>query len=245
MHKSLLFILVFFSSHTSFARDLEVGWELWFPYQYRNKAQELVGLDLEIFKAVLKNAGLTANYVELPWKRHLRYIKSGKIDIAFGASYTKERDEYAYFTEAYRIETVKLFVKKGSKLQLAKLNELANSPYIIGIETGYYYGDEFARLMKQPKFEQHINEVIDIEQNISMLLKGRIDGLLADPNTVRDFIEKYRITNELAVAPVEIYQAKIYMMLSRKSLTAPTLKKFNQSIRALKADGTLAAILAK
>jgi len=243
MQKFSLFFILYLISATSIARNLDVGWELWFPYQYRNKAQELVGLDFEIFNSVINKANFTASFVELPWKRHLRYIKSGDMDVAFGASYTEERNSYAYFTDAYRTETVKLFVVKNKRLKLNKLEDLMTSHYLIGIETGYYYGKKFHQLMNSKKFSQHINEVIDIEQNISMLLKGRIDGLLADPNTIKAFSQKFKIEGELALQPLEIYQADIYFMLSRKSLKRSTLEKFNQAIKDIKNDGTLNKIL--
>jgi len=248
MNKVITFSFIILVSLTSFnglARNLNVGWELWFPFQYRNKAQELVGLDIEIFKTVIKRAGLQADYVELPWKRHLRYIESGEIDIAFGASYTKEREKYAYFSIPYRLETVKLFVLKGSKVQLNSLTDIINRDFLLGIETGYYYGDKFEKLMQSSKFKEHTNEVLDIEQNISMLLKGRINGLLADPNTINAFCEKYKITGELEQFPLDIYQTDVHMMLSRKSLNTEVLTKINTAITALKKEGTLDKIIEK
>ena len=243
--KFLLLLLISFTSQLSFARSLNVGWELWFPYQYRNKAQELIGLDIEIFKAIIAKAGLTANYVELPWKRHSRYIKSGEIDIALGSSFTKDRAQYAYFTIPYRYETVKLFIPKNKELNLNKLEDLSKSTYLIGVETGYYYGERFDKLYKIPEFNKHINDVLDIEQNISMLLKGRIDGLLADPNTVAAFSKKYKISGELKSISLPIYRAEIHIMLSKKSLNKATLLKINTAIKALKKEGVLAEIFTK
>ena len=116
-HKMLkkYLILALFIPIQSWSFDLAVGWELWYPYQYRNKQQQLAGLDFDIFNAVVKEAGLNVTYTELPWKRHLHYIKTGQIDIAMGSSYTKEREQYAYFTEPYRQEIIKLFVKYHMK----------------------------------------------------------------------------------------------------------------------------------
>jgi len=245
MKPFLILVITYFLSHSnvSLARNLEVGWELWFPYQYRNKNQELVGVDIDIFKAIINRTGYKANYVELPWKRHLRYIKSGKIDVAFGASYTKERAKYAYFTEPYRQEVVRLFVRHNNTIKLRKLSDLKNTHYIIGIEIGYYYGEEFQHLMKSAIFKQHIKEVLDIEENISLLLAGKIDGLLADPKTITAFIKKYRIQNELIEYSLPIYQTNIHMMLSKKTLNQITVQQFNRAIKALKEDGSINKIV--
>jgi polar amino acid transport system substrate-binding protein len=50
------FLLLFFTMmsvvHVK-ANDLSVGWELWYPYQYHNKNQQLVGLDIDSFNAIM------------------------------------------------------------------------------------------------------------------------------------------------------------------------------------------------
>ena len=62
------FIIVFclFINLSSHAKDLQVGWELWYPYQYRNSQQELLGLDIEIFNAVFAKAGYTSSVNRTP-----------------------------------------------------------------------------------------------------------------------------------------------------------------------------------
>ena len=239
----LLFSLIF--TKPVYSQHLQVGWELWFPYQYRNKAQQLVGLDIDVFKAIIDQAGYQASYVELPWARHLRYIKSGKVDVAFGASYTKERASYAYFTQAYRTEVVKLFIRKNKSLKLEKLSSLIDSPYIIGVEKGYYYGEIFKQLMHNKLFKKHIKVVLDIEENIGLLLQNKIDGLLADPNTIKAFVKKYRIDDELMEHQLPIYKSSIHIMLSKKTQSLAILQQFNQAITILKLNGRLDAIFIK
>ncbi|MFT6903213.1 MAG: polar amino acid transport system substrate-binding protein, partial [Colwellia sp.] len=158
------------SANEAPSRDFAVGWELWYPYQYHNKKQELVGLDFDIFNAIIKESNFKVTFTELPWKRHLQYIKTGKIDMAMGASYTLEREESAYFSLPYRIEKVNLFVKKGmvSKIKLDTLGDLANSNYMIGVEGGYYYGKEYQKLITTKAFYSQINHVIDLEQNVAL-----------------------------------------------------------------------------
>ncbi len=225
--------------------DLVAGWELWYPYQYHNKQSQLVGLDIDSFNAIAKHANVKIHYIETPWKRHLQMIKSGQVDIAFGASYSKERAEYAYFTRPYRFEKVNLFVKKGTKdnIKLAQLSDLKNSAYMIGVEGGYFYGDEYQKLIKEPDFYDNINEVVDIEQNVTMLLKGHIDGFLVDPLTMRAFIQKYKMEDEFEQHELTVYQDTIHIMLSKKSGTLELLNALNQAIHELSATGELDKII--
>lgn len=241
--KSLALLLLFtilFKSQVK-AGDLSVGWELWYPYQYHNKDRQLVGLDIDSFKAIMGEAKLSYTTAEIPWKTHLHFINTGKIDMAMGASWSKEREEYAYFSLPYRKETVKLFVKKGNtkNIQLQSLSDLIDSPYMLGVESGYYYGENYQELIKTPGFRANISEVIDLEQNVSLLMKGHLDGFLVDPNTMQAFVEKYKMENEFEQHPLQIYSADIFIMLSKKSSDVVTLDKINKAITSLTENGEL------
>ena len=245
--KKLTIFSVLIFSFNSFSQQtpLSVGWELWYPYQYHNAQQKLTGLDLDIFNAIMARANLSATYTELPWKRHLQYIKTGEMDLAMGASYTPERASYADYTIPYRKETVKLYVKKGQvdNIKLNNLADLIASPYMIGVEGGYYYGKEYQELIKQPKFHAQLNEVIDIEQNVQLLLKGHIDGFLVDPVTMKAFVNKYKMHGEFEQHPITIYSDDIYIMVSKKLKDKTVVTKINRAITDLKKSGELSQII--
>jgi polar amino acid transport system substrate-binding protein len=239
----ILFITMLFAFNSK-ANVLSVGWELWYPYQYHNKDQRLVGLDIDSFNSIMAETKLNFTTAEIPWKTHLHFLKTGKMDLAMGASWTKEREKFAYFSEPYRKETVKLFVKKGNvnRIQLETLADLVGSQYIIGVESGYYYGKIYQELVKTSGLRANIIEVIDLEQNVTLLLKGHLDGFLVDPNTMQSFIKKYQMEDEFEQHSVEIYSAEISIMLSKKSSDIETLNKINEAIATLTANGELKRI---
>jgi polar amino acid transport system substrate-binding protein len=229
-----------FTAHVR-AKDLSVGWELWYPYQYHNKNRQLVGLDIDSFNAIMAEAKLNFTTAEIPWKTHLHFLKTGKMDLAMGASRSKSREEFAYFSLPYRKETVKLFVKKGNanNIQLKTLSDLADSKYILGVESGYYYGEDYEKLINNADFHQNVSEVVDLEQNVTLLMKGHLDGFLVDPNTMQSFIKKYQMENEFEQHSLEIYSADIFIMLSKLSADAGTLDKINKAITTLTNNGEL------
>jgi polar amino acid transport system substrate-binding protein len=245
MKNTSLFILaILLFSPLARSADLSVGWELWYPYQYHNKQQELVGLDIETFNAIMKQAKLPFKIAEIPWKTHLHFLKTGKMDVAMGASWSKDREEFAYFSLPYRQETVKLFVKKGNakNISLPSLVDLIGSPYLVGVEGGYFYGLEYQKLIKRLDFQANISEVIDLEQNVSLVLEGNLDGFLVDPITMKSFVEKYNMHNVFEQHSLEVYSADIHIMLSKKSLNESILRKVDLAITTLKNDGTLQRI---
>ena len=226
------------------AKDLSAGWELWYPYQYHNKDRQLVGLDIDSFKAIMAEAKLSFTAAEIPWKTHLHFLKIGKMDVAMGASWSKEREGYAYFSLPYRKETVKLFVKKGNakNIRLQTLSDLVGSKYIVGVESGYYYGEDYDKLIKTAGFQANISEVIDLEQNVTLLMKGHLDGFLVDPNTMQSFVKKYHMQDEFEQHSMEIYSADIYIMLSKKTINIDIVDKINKAISTLTNSGELSRI---
>jgi len=227
------------------SQEFSVGWELWYPYQFHNDHNELTGVDIEAFNLISKKAGMSISYVELPWQRHLMYIKSGMVDIAFGASYTSEREQTAYFSIPYRKESVNFFVRKGTSqsIKLKELVDLVDSEYLIGVENGYFYGKEYKKLTTVPGFFSRINSVLDMEQNVKMLMKGHIDGFLADPLAMKSFVKKYKLQDEFEIHPLPVYQGDIFIMLSKKTSSNDDLVKINQAITELQQSGELATII--
>jgi polar amino acid transport system substrate-binding protein len=239
----LLFITMLLAVNVK-ANDLSVGWELWYPYQYHNNNRQLVGLDIDSFIAIMAEAKLSFTTAEIPWKTHLAFLKTGKMDLAMGASWSKEREKFAYFSEPYRKETVNLFVKKGnaSTILLETLSDLVGSQYKVGVESGYYYGLNYQELIKSARFQANINEVIDLEQNVTLLMEGYLDGFLVDPNTMQSFIKKYQMDDEFEQHPVEIYSADIFIMLSKQSSDIEILNNINKAIVTLTNNGELKRI---
>ena len=239
---SILVILLF--APLARSNHLSVGWDLWFPYQYHNEQRELVGLDIETLKAIMNKANLEFSFAEIPWKTNLHFIETGKMDIAMGAYWSKERAEYAHFSLPYRQETIKLFVKKGisKKVPLNSLADLAGSAYSIGVISGYYYGSDYEELINHGGFKSIIREGIDLQQNVSLMMDDKLVGILVDPVTMEAFIEKYRMNNVFEHHPIEVYSADIHLMLSKKSLDESIVNKVNTAIKTLQKEGVIQKI---
>ncbi|SFC98187.1 substrate-binding periplasmic protein [Pseudoalteromonas denitrificans] len=243
--KIVFIIFLCFVTYAPLAKSLNVGFKSYPPFNYYSKDQKLVGLDVDILSAVAKQANLSINYRETPWRRTLKYLRTGDINLTMGASYSKEREKYAHFSHAYRTEKVSLFVKRGStnQITITSLSDLAKSNYKFGISDGYYYGPQFQKLYLDNNFRAHINSVVDLEQNVQMLLNNRIDGFLADTASMQFFIKQNIKLGQFEMHPLEIYQANIYIMLSRAKHSKESVNKINKAIQVIKNNGQLDKIL--
>ncbi len=89
--------------------------EQWPPYLYRDAQGNYTGLDLELLRAIFKEARCTLLSVpELPTARRQLLFQKGELDLLPAASDTSERHAYARFTVSYRDETVGIFGKAGT-----------------------------------------------------------------------------------------------------------------------------------
>ena len=161
-------------------RQLVNGWSgAWEPF-ILGTYDKPSGLDMEILSAVMDSAGCkwrnTKNII--PWTRHLLLVKAGELDLATGASWTKERSEYAYFSKPYRNDKVAVFVKQSDYIKYAHLSlkELVKTDWKLGVTRGFFYGTEVEELLQEMGDKvEHVNLQ---SQNTHKLKANRIDGYL-------------------------------------------------------------------
>jgi len=235
----LLFFILFSGASLAKVAKMSAAWELWYPYQYRNSEGQLVGIDIQYFKEVMRRAKMDYSLDEIPWNIHLQLIKQGQLDVAFAASRNQEREKFAYFSIPYRVESIRIFVLRGGvdNFSITNLHEIANTEILIGIEKGYFYGHEFERLFQQKDFRKRFILVKDIEENIRLLINGKINAVLADPLTMEAFSVKYQLDDYFEAYPLIIFSDNVYFMFSKQSVSIETVNKINVIINELKQSG--------
>lgn len=247
---SACFLLILFSmtsyGQTECKRPLTLGWDLWEPYQSLENG-DVTGLDIELTTAILKAAGCEVTVVRMPWKRHLKAIEMGAIDLAAGASRTPLREHFAHFTEAYRTENVALFVrdKDLNKHRSSDLKALFAEGFRLGITRGNYYGEAFEALANQQEIQPQIQAVNNYVLNYNKLLKGRIDGFLSDSLASQHTLQKNQLNHLIQPHPKLVYQTEICLMMSKASISSGLVNKINQSLNEFKGSTEYQEILEK
>lgn len=217
---------------------LILGWENWPPFQYRDSTNTLVGLDIELITLIFTKAGYVVKYREAPWKRQLVECEGGSIQIVSSAMKLPEREKYAYFTDPYQKETYKLYVRKedASQYKLNQLSDILNTRMNIGIMRGVMYGEDFNKLMNDPKFAIHIKEVTSDTQNYKKLLSQRIDGFIQEYSVYSSQGKKEGIYDR-TVPVINIKETNLYVMLSKKFTDPELVHTFNTGLEAIRQNG--------
>ncbi len=221
-------------------------WEPYPPYQYMDESGQIRGLDIELLKAVAAAAKCHVSFQHLPWKRGLALLSKGLIDVGSGASKTKKRSKYAYFSVPYRDEAMSIYIQRepNKPLQFTNLTQLANSSANIGIVIGYTYGNEFSKLRTAKAFKGRLSEVLSDSINIHKLAANRIDAILIEQFGGAQLIDQVAEVNaRIQRHPLKIVTGEIHFLFSKKSVSKKQLGQFNQALQDIKESGQYQEIL--
>ena len=205
------------------------------PYHYEDTDGHIAGLDVEILEETLKAAGCTWRYTKMPLKRSLSAISAGLADIAMGASATPEREKYAYFTSPYRRELMVMFMRKGETANvpqnITSLADLSAAKVRIGAHLGSWYGYEYARLFERSlDFRMQVLQSADYENLYRALLSDRVDVVIDDIFNGHALLKRLELLSSTDIHPHVVNDSVTHFMLSRKSVSGPTVERIDAAI---------------
>lgn len=191
------------------------------------------GLTIDLTKALLEEAGCSYSFHPMPWKRGLAELEDGYIDIMMNVSFTKEREQFAYYIGPMDEEKMVLIVQKKSPYPIQSLDDFKDIPGKISYEHGAYLGQAFDDKIKtDPKFAKKFEHFSggDIT-NYERLALGRMGGFIADQYEAALHLAKYP---RLMVHPYVINHDWVYWAASRKSVSEKTILTLYQAYVRLK-----------
>lgn len=224
------------------------GWFEWEPYQYMKRVpgkEVLAGADIEISRKVFQDMGVQLSIDKVSWDNHVQNIKRGAKDLGMGATYTRNRSEFAYFSEPYRYEENVLIISKDTAKNLTFDNigqflaKVRAENFKLGVLSGGVYSHDMINgFIIDEQNSDIIVENRDDEESLKKLLKNEIDGFLVDKMVGASLIIKHNAHNSVREIDLNI-KAPISFMLSKKTTTIEFVNQLNKSIEKLKKDGTI------
>ncbi len=194
------------------------------PYEFL-RGDEIVGIDVEICRAVAQRLGRTFSVESVNFDSVIPTVISGKADLAAaGITVTEDRKKNVDFSVPY-VKTGVVFVYKKSA-PYAKGGDAKGKK--VGVQSGTtsetYVTEE---LGQQPeRFDSPAAAV-------AALKAGRVDVVIADIDPAKNCVK-----GEADLAISDFITTEEYAVAIRKG-QPELLKAINETIAALKADGTL------
>ncbi len=180
-----LVIIVLFSTQSfadsSIKLHISAGTEGWLPIAYKDVNTEKVkGLSYDVIEEVAKRLDIGLVFKRLPWKRMLKVLETGGLDMAIAIYWNSERDKHFLYSTPYFQNEARVFVKKGKEFNLNKLEDLI--PYSGVIPAGGSFGERFDKFAEKnlKLFQLHKTGFVGKKKKFNLILLGRYDYLVQD-----------------------------------------------------------------
>ncbi len=239
-----LFLFIFSYSNIAGAEKenpvLTNGWYQWSPYQYtveNEGLKTLTGLDVILVRKLTEKTGREVNYLPASWKDHQDQLRAGTKDFAAGATYTDPRAEFVHFSEPYRFEENSMFTlwENAGALNFSNIpefiKELKENQFKLAVIDGFIYADpKLNEYIADPENADLIVKTKDDFESMQLLLKGEVQGFLADKTVGANMVWKTQKGAEITEVPLNI-KVPIRFMFSKKSVPISVVEEFNQAIK--------------
>ena len=213
-----------------------LGFDAWEPYQYLDVGDRVAGLDIELVTAVVEGMGCQLTYQQGTWVDLLTALKKGEVDILLGASKTQAREQFALFSDAYRMEEFSLYIRNGDtvRAEYKTLDEFIQNGSRIGIVEDYVYGQSVSMLLDDAKTSKYFVNAIMGEINVARLLDEDIGGYIEDSFVGASLLRRKALSKFIVAHGLTIQTGNAYVMFSQKSFTLDQLSDFNVQLEKVK-----------
>jgi len=203
------------------------------PWKTLDENGNVGGIDIEFLHLVAKRMHLDVEFVHLPFKRGLKMLEHGNVDLMVGVLHRPEREAFAHFLmPPYKNKTNKaLYVLRGNEDWITEYEDMHSLR--IGTQLG---GKYFPRFDTDKSISK--SSVKSFELNIKMLLAGRIDAFITTEAAGDYRLARSGLADSITKARYVYHNEQdVCMVLSKRSSHAPRLAEFNNVMRELVEGG--------
>lgn len=206
-----------------------------FMYETNGKAAGLYPL---LLKAVFKRLNINMEVMAYPWKRALSMGEAGESGVG-GIYKTEARLKVYDYSDKIYTENLMLYVKKGSNFNYATLDDLKGKE--VGVILGWSYGDAFDKARADGLFQ--VEEVTTDLANLEKLSQGKLDCVVAIDIAADSIIKKMKYQDQIEKLSTPIAVNDTFLVFAKSLQQKDLLDKFNQTLSAMKQDGSYDALI--
>ena len=204
----------------------------------------LTGLLVDLTAEAFRRAGRSVDIKLMPWPRCLADMQSGQADAVVTIFKTPEREaEFDFTREDVLRQTESLFIRKGAAIKYdGDLAALAGTR--VGVVSQTSYGPRLDKALAGSLFGA-VEAQRSMAALVKMLAHGRIDVLPGDRGRILGAAATVGVSDQIVELPPAVETVSGYLAFSRITGMGALGQSFDEALRAMKKDGTYAAILAK
>ena len=201
------------------------------PFESQNEKGEIVGFDIDVVKAVAKNAGIEVKFLNTPWEGIFNSVAQGDRDFLVSAiTITPERKQTLDFSEPYFDAQQLIAVRNDSKI--TKFEDLKNLK--VGVQNGTT-GDEVITKL-QGKNTPNVKRFESTPLALKEMESGGVDAVVADNGVVVHYVNN-NPDSKFKTLTDSSFASEQYGIAVKKG-NAELLAIINKGVAGIKADGT-------
>ncbi len=242
----LIFILFSLAQNVLADSSIKLRVRDYFPIYFKNKNAPggWDGAEVEVVKAICKEADMKIVYLEYPWSRSLMYMKSGELDLMLSLSKMAEREKFIDYVGVSRYEQMGLVVHSSNKnLDIKTIDDLTKFELRIGLMNNVLYPTITKRIEVDEEFKKYFEFVPQDILNYRKTRHHRILGFFADRVIIVNALKVNPELEGLALHSFSLTEPKpVYIGASRKMNEKKRIK-LKEAYKILSENGTIDAII--
>ncbi len=209
------------------------------PFSWTDNGDPVKGIFVDILEEALhRRLGIKTNHVGLPWGRAQQLVRLGKAD-AMCTVFTPDREVYCKASKNPVIRVPMRIYTSHNHPNTESLRQIKSLSDLDSYRVASYIGNGWA--------ERHLGKLNvtwtrTLEQTMKMVALQRVD-VSVDPEPVAQFfINKLGYRDRLKLIGSDLDQVDFKLLMRRDSPYIDQLAQFDETIEALRLDGTVKKI---
>ena len=212
------------------------------PYEFI-KNGEVEGIAVDIVKEGFKRMGYEVQITQHASEKALELLKSGEADGIFTVYKDDEIENLTTYSQAVLVpRIVSMFVLKDADItydgELEKMTQ-----YNFGGAKSVLYGEKMETMVQNKMLNYMTSDTC--EQSLEMLFNKELDILVCDKYSVLSMLEQRGEIDTVKELTPELQSIPSYIAFSKSSQELGIREAFDQVIKEMQSDGSIATIMNK
>jgi polar amino acid transport system substrate-binding protein len=126
---------------------------------------------------------------------------------------------------------------------MKQLDDVIGTRFRLGVQLGATYGDDYERLIRDPRFTERLTQIVALKSGWEMMEKDRLDGQLADELTGQTQLQEMGLTELIKVSSVVTSVGGDRVAFSKLTTDGSFVVRFNKALESMMTDGSYAKLM--
>jgi ABC-type amino acid transport substrate-binding protein len=209
---------------------LRIITEVYPPYNFVDKNNNVTGQSTEIVQAILEKTGMQANIEVMPLSQGLTLAEKGPVVVIYSLNRTPQRENLFKWVGPIGYYEQAFYAKKGSTVVVSQLEDAKKVNKI-----GVYKGDAGAQFLASQGFTNLDESMTDTEA-LKKLMDGKVQLWLGNKDGLAITAAQAGVNpDDLVMMPTVVIRADLYIAFS-KDISDGTVKAWQGALDALKQE---------